>query len=99
MAENNAKKSISVSTVVIIILAVVIVLMLIFGTVIFFMMKSNKEENPATVANTNSQVVAENETKENIRLLMKVQILLVQLTLNQLLLVIYLMIGRIVSLY
>ena len=49
------------STVVIIILAVVIVLMLIFGTVIFFMMKSNKEENPATVANTNSQVVAENE--------------------------------------
>ena len=65
MAENNAKKSISVSTVVIIILAVVIVLMLIFGTVIFFMMKSNKEENPATVANTNSQVVAENETKEN----------------------------------
>lgn len=64
MAENNAKKSISVSTVVIIILAVVIVLMLIFGTVIFFMMKSNKEENPATVANTNSQVVAENETKE-----------------------------------
>lgn len=99
MAENNAKKSISVSTVVIIILAVVIVLMLIFGTVIFFMMKSNKEENPATVANTNSQVVAEMKQRKIIRLLMKVQILLVQLTLNQLLLVIYLMIGRIVSLY
>lgn len=65
MAENNTKKSISVSTVVIIILAVVIVLMLIFGTVLFFVMKSDKNENSATVANTNSQVVAENETKED----------------------------------
>ena len=43
MAENNAKKSISVSTVVIIILAVVIVLMLIFGTVILIFESNEKK--------------------------------------------------------
>ena len=65
MAENNTKKTVSTSTVVIRVLSIVIVLLLVFGTILFFIMNSNKNENSATVDNTNSQVVAKNETKED----------------------------------
>ena len=62
MAENNAKKTVSVSTLIIIIVAVVVILVVIFAAILFFMNKSNTSSNVPTNSTTN--IANSEETEE-----------------------------------